>query len=130
MTKHIKILGKGNHKLLGDTEYIEIFINSTIKKLDMEPLGKAKIYDVPIEIEKLGREPFEDEGGITSQLVGFSTLSTSHIAIHTWPLRNEFHLDIYSCRDFDKDIIVYFIIDTFSTTDIKVSDLTKYCDWD
>lgn len=130
MAKHIKILGKGDHKLLGDTEYIEIFINSTIKKLDMEPLGKAKIYDVPIEIEKLGREPFEDEGGITSQLVGFSTLSTSHIAIHTWPLRNEFHLDIYSCRDFDKDIIVYFIIDTFSTTDIKVSDLTKYCDWD
>lgn len=127
--KHIKILGFGNPSLLGDANHIKNLINGLINKVSMQPLGNTMVYDVPIEIEKLGREPFEDEGGITAQLVGFATLSTSHCAIHTWPLRNEFHLDLYSCRYFSDKDIINFIIDTLQTTDLKITDLTSSCEW-
>ena len=127
--KHIKILGFGNSNLLGDASYIGNLINELINRVGMQPLGNTVVYDVPLEINKLGREPFEDEGGITAQLVGFSTLSTSHVAIHTWPLRNEFHLDLYSCRFFVIEDVINFITDTLQTTDLKVSDLTFSCEW-
>jgi S-adenosylmethionine/arginine decarboxylase-like enzyme len=128
--KHIKILGFGNPILLADVYYIEKLINSIINKVGMKPLGKTMVYDVPLEIEKLGREPFEDEGGVTAQLIGFSTLSTSHVALHSWPLRSEFHLDLYSCRYFIKEDVINFITDALQTTNIKVSDLTFACEWD
>ena len=52
-------------------------------------------------MEKMNVEPFEDEGGVT----GIGVLSTSHCAVHTWPLRSFFVMDVYSCRDFDVDIV-------------------------
>ena len=127
--KHIKILGFGDPNLLGDANHIEKLINELINRVNMQPLGNTVIYNVPLEIEKLGRDLFEDEGGITTQLVGFSTLSTSHVAIHTWPLRSEFHLDLYSCRFFSDEDVINFIIDTLQTTDLKVSDLSFACEW-
>jgi len=96
----------------------------------MQPLGEPVIHDVPLEIQKLGREPFQDEGGVTAQLVGFHTLSTSHVAIHTWPLREEFHLDLYSCREFNKDVIVNFISEVFHSKIMKIADLSAHCKWE
>lgn len=130
MTKHIKILGKGDASLLGDVSVIHNFIMIAIENLGMRPLGLPTIHDVELDIEKLGQEPFEDEGGISIQILGYDTLSTSHLAIHTWPLRDEFHLDIYSCRDFDKDYIDSFITDFFRCYKIKSTDLTFATEWD
>ena len=108
MSKHIKILGKANPSLLGDPMYIKNTMINLINLVGIRLLGSPMVYDVPIEISKLNSEQFEDEGGITTQIVGFSTLTTSHCAIHTWPLRNEFHLDLYSCRFFSKQEVIGF----------------------
>ena len=73
------------------------------------------------DIAKLGREPFEDEGGISV----LACLSTSHIAIHTWPLRCEFHLDIYSCREFDKEAFIKTLKEHFPNSHVEATDFTK-----
>lgn len=102
MGRHIKILGRGDADRLGSADQVEAFLIELVGRIGMRRLGEPHLYSVDLEIEKLGVEPFEDEGGITGVVV----LSTSHCAIHTWPLRasadNEmFVLDVYSCRDFD-----------------------------
>lgn len=103
--RHIKVLGRGLPDPLGSESTVERFLVDLVDQLGMRQLGQAHIYDVVQDIEKLGVEPFEDEGGVT----GFIVLSTSHCAIHTWPLRADkprqemFVLDVYSCRGFELD---------------------------
>lgn len=130
MAKHIKVLGLGDATLLSDINIIRSFIITAIENLDMRPLGQPTIHDVELDIKKLNQEPFCDEGGCSIQIVGYNTLSTSHLALHCWPLRNEFHLDIYSCRDFDKEYIKNFIKEYFRCYKMKISDLTFATEWD
>lgn len=130
MSKHLKILGKGDANLLGDVNVIRNFIMVAIENLGMRPLGEPVLYDVELDIKKLNQEPFCDEGGKSIQIVGFATLSTSHIALHCWELRSEFHLDIYSCREFSKEYIENFVKDYFRCDKIKTSDLTHAVEWD
>ncbi|NIT77328.1 MAG: hypothetical protein GWN58_23015 [Anaerolineae bacterium] len=128
--KHLKVLGLGDPARLGDAAIVRRFVADLVKQVGMEPLGEPVVHDVPLEVSKLGREPFQDEGGVTTQLVGFHTLSTSHVAIHTWPLRSEFHLDLYSCREFNRADVLGFITEVFRTETMKASDLTAYCEWE
>ena len=129
MSKHLKILGKGDANLLNDINVIRNFIMIAIENLGMKPLGDPIIHNVEIDIKKLNQVPFTDSGGITTQIIGYNTLSTSHIAIHTFPLEKQFHLDIYSCRDFDKEYIENFVKEYFRCFRTKVSDLTYATEW-
>jgi len=128
--KHLKVLGRADAARLGDAAIVRQFVIDLVKQVGMEPIGEPVVHDVPLEIAKLDREPFQDEGGITTQLVGFHTLSTSHVAIHTWPLRQEFHLDLYSCREFDKHVVGDFIQEVLHTDEMIATDLTYACEWE
>jgi S-adenosylmethionine/arginine decarboxylase-like enzyme len=134
MAKHLKILGKGSPELLGSADAVCKFVVSLIEHLGMRPLGEPVVHDVALDIAKLGKEPFEDEGGVTVQAAGgiivYDTLSTSHLACHCWPLRSEFHLDIYSCRDFSADFIGRFVTLYFDCYRTKITDLTCATEWD
>jgi S-adenosylmethionine decarboxylase len=88
--------------------------------LGMQMLGEAHLYEVETEIAKLGVEPFEDEGGVT----GVCVLSTSHCAIHTWPLRPFFVLDVYSCRDFEPSAVEHHLVKRLGAYDLQVTDLS------
>jgi S-adenosylmethionine decarboxylase len=123
--KHLKVLGKGDPIRLGDIGIVRQFLIDLVHRVGMQPLGDPMIHDVPTEIAKLGREPFEDEGGISA----LACLSTSHVAIHTWPLRSEFHLDLYSCRPYDTKEVMGFLKDVFHVERTKVTDVTEGCDW-
>jgi len=129
-TLHLKVLGLGDPERMGDPAFVRQFILDLIARVNMTPLGEPRVHDVPLDVRKLGREPFEDEGGVTAQLVGFATLSTSHLALHTWPLRREFHLDLYSCREFDKEGVLSFIRSEMGCGIFQESDLTKHCLWE
>ena len=128
-TKHLIILGLGSSEKLGNVQSIEHFVKKLIHLVGMQLLDEPKVYDVELDIRKLNRVPFEDEGGITSQLVGYATLSTSHVAIHTWPLRDEFHMDLYSCRYFDEKFVRGFVNDYFNCYKMKVTDVTGAVEW-
>lgn len=124
--RHVKVLGRGSAEKLGSGSYIEMFLESLCVRLGMRMLGQAHIYEVVQDISKLGAEPFEDEGGTT----GFLVLSTSHISMHTWPLRESdpgremFVLDVYSCRDFEVAAVTGELELAFDAYGLQMSDLT------
>ena len=125
MAKHIKILGKGNSSILLDKNIISDFLKEVASTLKLTSLGEPIIHNIPFNSEESKEDNFMNEGGVTGILV----LSTSHCAIHTWPLKQEFNIDIYSCKEFNKKVAVKFISDFFQCYRIKVSDLTSTTDW-
>lgn len=118
--RHIKILGKASADLLNSPDTVHNFLIELVHRLGMRALGSPIVYSVPIEISRMGAEPFEDEGGVTGTLV----LSTSHCAIHTWPAREFFVMDCYSCRDFETAGVTECLARFFAAHHLRVSDLS------
>ena len=125
MAKQLKVLGLSSAERLSDEVLLTEFVNALIEALGMRPLCEPLIANVPLEVEKLGAVPFEDEGGISV----IRMLSTSHIAIHCFPLRHEFYLDIYSCREFNTQWIAKVLDDYLLPRRIQITDLTYACEW-
>ena len=123
--RHIKVLGRGSASLLGSASTIETMLQDLIGILGMRILGEPHMYEVETEIAKLGVEPFEDEGGVT----GVCVLSTSHCAIHTWPLRPFFVMDVYSCRDFDPKHVEKHLAERLGAFDLQVTDVSAALDY-
>lgn len=117
--KHIKVVGKGDVAKMGNVGNVKAFLSSLVTALGMRSLKEVAL-DVPIELDKLKATPFEDEGGIT----GVAVLSTSHCSIHTWPARNHYVMDVYSCRDFRSELVVTELVKFFGEGAMHVSDLT------
>lgn len=118
--RHIKVLGMGSKDALRSVDGVRSFLVDMVEALGMRCLGEPHTYEVEEEIEKLNVEPFEDEGGVTGVVV----LSTSHCAIHTWPLRSFFVMDVYSCRDFDDRVVRQMVEERFATYKLRVTDLS------
>src|SRR5438552_201231 len=118
--RHIKVLGRGSAERLESASTIESMLRDLIGLLGMRILGEPHMYEVETEIAKLGVEPFEDEGGVT----GVCVLSTSHCAIHTWPLRPFFVMDVYSCRDFDPASVEGHLKERLGAYDLKITDVS------
>ena len=110
---------------MGDVDVVRTMLVDLIDVLGMRLLDKAHLYEVETEIEKLGKEPFEDEGGVT----GVCVLSTSHCSIHTWPLRPFFVMDVYSCRDFDTTEVERFVTERLGAYDLQVTDVSASLDY-
>ncbi|HEY8074433.1 MAG TPA: S-adenosylmethionine decarboxylase [Labilithrix sp.] len=110
---------------MGDVNVVRTMLVDLIDILGMRILDKAHMYEVETEIEKLGKEPFEDEGGVT----GVCVLSTSHCSIHTWPLRPFFVMDVYSCRDFDTAQVERFVTERLGAYDLQVTDVSAALDY-
>ena len=118
--RHIKVLGRGSPSLLGDAKNVEGALRQLVDILGMRLLDVPHMYEVETEIEKLGVEPFEDEGGVT----GVCVLSTSHCSIHTWPLRPFFVMDVYSCRDFDARLVEEHLVSKLGAYHLQVTDVS------
>ena len=79
----------------------------------LEPAHVMKLFDILVSalgMEYLLRpiamrvEPDPGKVNTTEDDGGWSVMAmitTSHLAIHTWPLRRAFMMDAFSCRDFD-----------------------------
>jgi S-adenosylmethionine/arginine decarboxylase-like enzyme len=123
--KHLKVLGrKADPVFLGNATRMKELVEGLIHCVGMQLLGEVQVHDVELDISKLGREPFEDEGGISV----LGCLSTSHVALHGWPLRREYHLDIYSCRAFESATVIEILRDELRG-DLQVTDLTHALAW-
>jgi S-adenosylmethionine decarboxylase len=105
---------------MGDVKTVEAMLVDLVDVLGMRCLGEPHMYEVEAEISKLGKEPFEDEGGVT----GICVLSTSHCSIHTWPLRPFFVMDVYSCRDFDQAEVERFLTARIGAYDLQITDVS------
>lgn len=118
--RHVKVLSRGSAEKMADVKNVESMLRDLVSLLGMRTLGEPHMYEVETEIAKLGVEPFEDEGGVT----GVCVLSTSHCAIHTWPLRPFFVMDIYSCRDFDPSVVEAHLVKMLDAYDLQMTDVS------
>jgi S-adenosylmethionine decarboxylase len=118
--RHIKVIGIGDPERLRSVPDIRGLLAALVAALGMRPLGPPHLYEVEENLRRIDCEPFEDEGGVTGVMV----LSTSHCAVHTWPLRARFVLDVFSCRNFDPSIVGRLVRETFATTRLRISDLS------
>lgn len=102
--KHIKVRLYGvEFGKLKDAATAERFLVESVDAAGMRPLDDPWVYDVRTELERQGVVPNPDEPeGVT----GIVVLSTSHVAIHTWPHRGYANIDVYSCRDFETDAVL------------------------
>lgn len=107
--KKINVCFIGDRPALGSIDVIRNFLTELVDGISMRLLLEPQCVSVPIQLGKLSLQCEEDEGGIS----GVAILSTSHIAIHTWPEHSYAVLDIYSCRDFDPGIALLHVLRTF-----------------
>lgn len=123
--KHLKVLGrKADPVFLRSPDQMQSMVERLIHVVGMQLLGDVQIHDVELDVRKLGREPFEDEGGISV----LGCLSTSHVALHGWPLRREYHLDIYSCREFEATQVIEVLREALRG-DLQATDLSYALAW-
>jgi S-adenosylmethionine decarboxylase proenzyme len=74
-----------NDILLNDFTFIKNLIDSAVKKSGLTPIAKTKLHQ------------FEPQG-----ITGYALLSTSHIAIHTWPEYGYASIDVFACDKKEK----------------------------
>ncbi len=91
-------------RALSDVGALREFLRDLTGVLRMQILVEPQAHEVPLQPDALATD--DDEGGIT----GFCVITTSHIAIHTWPLRHKFSMDVFSCKPFERDAALDFIV--------------------
>jgi len=82
--------------LLGNETQLEHIVRTVADRAGMQVI-KLVTSEIESDLQKLKRDVFEDEGGISIQAL----ISTSHITLHTWPARSAFMFDLVSCKSFD-----------------------------
>jgi S-adenosylmethionine/arginine decarboxylase-like enzyme len=88
---------------LNDPVFLDSFFRDLIPVLKMEILEEPRFKVVPFIPGNL--ESDSDEGGVT----GTCLITTSHVSIHTWPLRRKFSMDVFSCKEFSRQEAEEFI---------------------
>jgi S-adenosylmethionine decarboxylase len=88
-----------------EPEAVMNMMDALVWALDMQYLQRPVAMRVPIDPSKL--ESDADEGGWSI----YAQITTSHIAVHCWPLRKAFMLDAFSCKPFDADKAIKIIYD-------------------
>lgn len=92
-------------EVLNNPEILCALMDELVCQMGMKYLQRPAAFRVPIDPSKLHTDA--DEGGWSV----ICHITTSHISIHGWPLRNAFMMDIFSCRDFDTDIAMRIVRD-------------------
>jgi S-adenosylmethionine/arginine decarboxylase-like enzyme len=94
----VHVDGFGPQHLLASEDALRYLVKRVSEACDMRVLQIQSSFierDVRPELRR------EDEGGISV----VALISTSHIAIHTWPSVGFFMFDLVSCRPFDAQAV-------------------------
>lgn len=99
-----------NAKNLDNIAFIKKFFNDIIGELKLTPIAPPKLFKFP-----------PPGGGIT----GYCVISESHLSIHTWPEKNYFSFDIFSCRNFKEEIIEKILKNAFEIKNLNKRVLSR-----
>lgn len=102
-----------NPELLENIPFLHETFIKLVEILSMTILQYPNFLFVPKNEELVGQD--DDEGGVS----GFCMITTSHLSIHTWPLRGRFSMDIFSCKDFDAGKALKFVSEAFRTVSVS-----------
>ena len=114
--KHLIIDAYGcDTKSLFDVELIERMLFQVTRMIELKPLSDALIYEVDeTMIEKT-------ETGVTGGII----FMESHFTFHSFPYKNYFSADIYSCKDFSHEQVAEYITKLFKSLKIDVTVLIR-----
>ena len=97
---HLVIDGYGGERdRMWDSELVRHFLETYPTTLGMTRMSEPQI--------STWEEP--DPG-----LSGFVVIAESHICIHTFPIRDYMNIDIFSCKPFDNQRALQYVISLFS----------------
>jgi len=116
-----KLHDRGNHLIFdsyaeGDLSDIEN-IKSILEDLTSEI--KMKAISEPLVVFHESDNIKED--GVTGVII----IAESSITIHTYPNKNWFSLDVYSCKEFNIDKVIEFLKVRLKITDYKIKLLKR-----
>jgi len=89
---------------LKDLEFVLKFLDDLPNLIDMHKISEPHAISYP------GKPDSFDKGGISALVI----IAESHISIHTFPSYNYMNVDIFSCKNFDVEKAVKFIIKSFN----------------
>lgn len=102
-----------NPKILCDV------FDELVSNLGMQYLQRPTAIRVDCDPNALQTD--DDDGGWSVAC----QITTSHIALHGWPQRNAFMMDIFSCHDFDVDLAKRLVWDRLGITHANVHDIHR-----
>ena len=108
---HLMLDGYGCAKEpLADANILYNLLDKLPEKIGMTKMTKPYIVFTDGNNEK-------DPGGWS----GFVLIEESHISIHTFIKRKFFTFDLYSCKEFDTEIVIKDLKKLFKTSDVEFS---------
>ena len=114
--KHLIIDAYGcNKDSLFNVDVIKTMLFEVTRMIELKPLSDALIYEVDeTMIEK-------SETGVTGGII----FMESHFTFHSFPYKNYFSADIYSCKDFSHSEVAEYIQKLFKSFKIDVTVLIR-----
>jgi len=107
---HLMVDGyQADYNVLSSIEAITNFLDELPKEIEMTKIMPPYVFKYD------GGEKPEDWG-----ISGFVIIAESHISIHTFPEKEYFSLDIFSCKDFDIDKALEIIKNFFHTENLEI----------
>ena len=103
--KHLIVDVKGGNDNVKDGEYLKNFVTQLVELIDMKAFG----------------EPWVAHFG-TGAAAGYTVvqlIETSNICGHFVDENGDFYLDVFSCKDFNENIVTDFIQQCFIPENIK-----------
>ena len=103
--KHLIVDVKGGNDNVKDGEYLKNFVTQLVELIDMKAFG----------------EPWIAHFG-TGAAAGYTVvqlIETSNICGHFVDENGDFYLDVFSCKDFNENIVTDFIQQCFFPENIK-----------
>ena len=105
--------------VLGNPDTLCSLFDELVDELGMEYLQRPAAFRVPTDPSLITSD--EDDGGWSV----ICQITTSHIALHGWPLRNAVMMDVFSCHDFDVERAQALIWERLGVTDATVRDIVR-----
>jgi len=107
---HLMVDGyEANYDVIASVEAITDFLEMLPKEINMTKIMPPYVFKYD------GGDKPEDWG-----ISGFVIIAESHISIHTFPEKNYFSIDIFSCNEFNMDRALEIIKDYFGTDRLEV----------
>ena len=111
--RYESLIDLGGCKLDFTLENIQKYIDSLCEVIGMEKHGEAMMW------EDSHNKVKELQGGVSA----CQFVKTSSIVFHSFETFKSCYIDIFSCKDFDRDKAVDFSKDFFQATSVKVKNI-------
>jgi S-adenosylmethionine decarboxylase len=99
--KHLVVDASGCSEAINDKDTIVRWMDQTVNDIDMVPYGRPQV------------EWFADHDPNKAGYTAVQLISTSAIVCHFVPKTWTLHLDVFSCQDFDSEVVISLLREYF-----------------